>query len=314
MANTISAVQASRTVIPVFFAVDDHYAPYLAVALRSLIDNASCEYDYRIHILITALSEDNVAHLCGMSTSHVHIQTVDVSEKIRTLSDRLHLRDYYTKATYYRFFIPELFPEYSRALYLDCDIAVCGDISRLYHAPIGDCMLGAVPDDMISDFEVFGDYAETVVGVPRSHYFNAGILVMNLDKMRRYNLNGAFVELLGQKTFRVAQDQDYLNALCYGDVALLERAWNTNAREDIVCECEPFIVHYKINWKPWHYKGIRFEESFWQYADRTPYGPMLYAMRDDYTAQQKARDEEQYQALVALARQETQDARSALPV
>ena len=312
MTNTQDRGNSTRPTVPVFFAVDDNYAPFLAVALRSLIDNASPAYDYRIHILITSLSEENLRILTDMEASNVHIEAVDVNERLQAFGDKLHLRDYYTKTTYYRFFIPELFPEYDRALYLDCDIAVLGDISELYNAPIGKHMLGAVVDDMIRDFEVFGTYAQAVVGVPCDRYFNAGILVMNLKKMRETGLNAAFLSMLNTRTFCVAQDQDYLNALCLGDVAYLDQCWNVNARETLTLEGEARIVHYKINWKPWHYKGIRFEEAFWHYADQTPYASMLTRMRDTYSTEQKSRDAAQYHALVELARKETEAACAAV--
>ena len=38
-------------VIPIFFAVDDGYIPFLAVALQSLIENSSKNYYYSIKIL-----------------------------------------------------------------------------------------------------------------------------------------------------------------------------------------------------------------------------------------------------------------------
>ena len=46
-------------VIPIFFAIDDGYMPFLAVALESLIDNASNNYYYSIKILYTNINEDN---------------------------------------------------------------------------------------------------------------------------------------------------------------------------------------------------------------------------------------------------------------
>ena len=45
-------------VIPIFFAVDDVYIPFLAVALQSLIDNASDKNYYSIKILYTNISEE----------------------------------------------------------------------------------------------------------------------------------------------------------------------------------------------------------------------------------------------------------------
>ncbi len=307
-----TSVKPSKKIIPVFFAVDDNYAPYLAVAIRSLIDNASPSYDYHIYILIKELSQEHVTNFSNMAQSNVKIETVNVSENLKALSEKLHLRDYYTSATYYRFFIPDLFPQYDRALYLDCDIVVEGDVSELYLTPLHDHILGAVADDMISDFEVFGNYAETVVGISRSEYFNAGILLMNLEKMRRIGLCDAFVKLLSQRTFRVAQDQDYLNVLCHGDVTFLSDCWNKNARPDIIVRQPVRIIHYKINWKPWHYKGVRFEQNFWKYAELTPYKHQLYDLRNSYTQEDKDKDEKQYQSLVDLALSEIEKARNTL--
>ena len=38
----------SSRIIPIFFAVDNGYAPYLGVGLKSMLQNASKDYDYKI--------------------------------------------------------------------------------------------------------------------------------------------------------------------------------------------------------------------------------------------------------------------------
>ncbi len=299
----------NNPIIPIFFAVDDNYAPYLAVAMRSLIDNASAAYQYRIYILIDKLSAQNTEILCGMSCDHVHIETVNVTAKLDALGEMLHLRDYYTKTTYYRFFIPALFPQYDKGVYLDCDIVVTGDISELFHHPLGENILAAAPEEVMLEVDVFGTYVEEVLDVPRDEYFSAGILLMNLEKMRRVALEEQFVELLGRRTFRVTQDQDYLNVLCRGDYLMLDTGWNKTAWEQVPLRTPLNIVHYKINWKPWHYEGVRFENEFWHYAEKTPYAAHLYAQRDGYTDAQKANDMMQYENLVQMALDDTARAR-----
>ena len=52
-------MENNSKVIPVFFAVDDGYIPFLAVALQSLIENSSKEYYYAIKILYTNISDEN---------------------------------------------------------------------------------------------------------------------------------------------------------------------------------------------------------------------------------------------------------------
>ena len=49
-----------KNVIPIFFAIDDGYIPFLAVAIKSLIENASKEYEYIIKVLHTNVKENNV--------------------------------------------------------------------------------------------------------------------------------------------------------------------------------------------------------------------------------------------------------------
>ena len=292
-------------IVPVFFAVDDTYAPYLSVALRSLIEHSSPSYQYHIHILIDTLSDETQKKLLSMQTKNVCINFVPVREKLARYMGKLHLRDYYTQATYYRFVISELFPEYDRCLYLDCDILVLNDVAKLYEAELGDALLGAVADDVVANLSFFRDYVGEFLGVPYEKYFNAGILVLNLFEMRRADMSGALVNVMNERTFPVAQDQDYLNVLCYGRTAYLDGAWNKTAFPDAEQGEMPNIVHFKINFKPWHYDDISFGAHFWQCAKRTPFYHELQAIRAAYTDELRARDAGQYERLVALATAET---------
>ena len=302
MKNT--AKQERREIIPVFFATDDNYAPYLAVSLNSLICHASGKYDYHINILIETISDENKEIIENMATDNVKIDFVSVTERLRAICARLHMRDYYTKATYYRFFIPAMFPEYDRGLYLDCDIAITDDVAKLYHINLGNNLVGAVADEIITELEVFSLYSEKVLGIPRQEYFNAGILVMNLAEMRRVNIEKQFSELLALRTYRVAQDQDYLNVLCYGKTTLINKKWNKTPLPTSNPHRIPKIAHYKINFKPWRYDGVVYGELFWKYAEGTVYYNSLLEAKNSYTEEEKARDRAQYESLVALAAKE----------
>ena len=69
---------------------------------------------------------------------------------------------------------------------------------------------------------MFQDYVEKVVGVASyKTYFNAGMLVMNLDELRKFQFQEKFLYLLENIKFSVIQDQDYLNRICKGRVKLI---------------------------------------------------------------------------------------------
>ena len=53
-------MKKNRDVLPIFFAVDDGYIPFLAVSLESLIANSSLEHFYLIKILYTNISSENI--------------------------------------------------------------------------------------------------------------------------------------------------------------------------------------------------------------------------------------------------------------
>ena len=168
-------------VIPIFFAIDDEYIPFLAVALESLIENSSKNYYYSIKILYTHIKEENKKKIAKFEKENVKIEFVDLNYYIEGIKDKLYTRDYYTKTTYFRLFIPNLYPQYDKVIYLDSDIAVLGDIADLYNEDIGDNLVAAAPDGSVREIKEFQEYVERVVGMATyKNYFNAGILLMNL--------------------------------------------------------------------------------------------------------------------------------------
>lgn len=289
-----------KEIIPIFFAVDDNYASLLGVALRSLIDNSSNEYEYNIHILVEDISKENMSRISQMQTDNIIISFVNVSDRLRDVYQRLHLRDYYTQTTYYRFFIPDLFPQFKKGVYLDCDIIINTDIAELYHTELGDNYIAAIPEEFITDVEVFGIYSEKILGVPRNEYVNAGILVMNLEVMRRDGLQQQFATLLEKVTYRVAQDQDYLNVICKNKAVILGKEWNRTPMPYANTADIPQIAHYKINFKPWKFDNIPYGELFWQFAEKTCYYEELWAGKENYSDELKLRDKKQYEDLVRL--------------
>ena len=100
--------------IPLVFAVDDNYAPFLCVALRSIMDNASVDYFYKVFILNTGLSIKNkkmIVSIAEEMSDDISIEYVNVAGRMDKLGCKTYLRDYYTNAIYYRIFIPSLFPQ-----------------------------------------------------------------------------------------------------------------------------------------------------------------------------------------------------------
>lgn len=292
--------------IPIFFAIDDKYIPFFAVALKSLMENASKDYKYLIKVLHTDVEEQHMEQIKKYENQNFNIEFVNLNYYIEKVQDKLYTRDYYTNTTYFRLFLPELYPQYDKVLYLDSDIIVLGDISELYNTDMGTNLVAAAPDDIIQTHKVFRDYAELVVGVAKyQHYFNAGVLLMNLDELRKFNFQEKFLYLLEKVKFAVAQDQDYLNRLCKGRTTLISHDWDVMPYVNEETKPEDIkIVHYNFAYKPWHFEDVAYDEYFWKYAEKTEFYDEILKIRESYTEEQKFKDREAEKILVELATKE----------
>lgn len=300
-------MKRKQTEIPIFFAVDDRYIPFLAVSLQSLTEHVSPQNHYFIKVLYTDISPENQRQISRYERENVDIEFVDLNYYIEKVQDKLYTRDYYSKTTYFRLFLPNLYPQYDKVLYLDSDIVILDDIAKLYNTDMGDNLVAAAPDDVIQNIKVYQDYVEKVVGVADyRHYFNAGVLLMNLDELRKFRFQEKFIYSLERITFAVAQDQDYLNRLCKGRVKLVERVWNRMPMpDDKIRENDIKLIHYNLAYKPWHFEDILYKEFFWKYAAKTEYFDRIQEIRDNYTEEERFKDLESDKKLRRLARKES---------
>ncbi len=292
--------------IPIFFGVDDRYIPFLSVTLQSLIENSSKDNYYLIKILYTNISDENQVKIKKYERENVNIEFVDLNYYIQKVKNKLYTRDYYSKSTYFRLFITDLYPQYNKALYLDSDIVILSDVAELYNIDIGDNLVAGVPDGAVQTVPVFQEYVEKVVGLADyNNYFNAGVLVMNLDEMRKFNFQQKFLYLLETVKFSVAQDQDYLNRLCKGRVKIESFAWDTMPIPELnINESDIKLIHYNLNYKPWHFDNILYEKYFWNYAKKTEFFDVIKAIKDNYTEDERFKDMETGKKLLDLAQKE----------
>lgn len=298
----------SKPEVPVFFATDDNYAPFLAVTFKSILDNASKDFSYKFYVLTTNLSSSYEKRIKEFESEDVKIEFIFLKETIEKIKAKFHLRDYYSIETYYRFFIANMFPQYDKVLYCDCDVIVLGDIAELYNHNIDNYLVGACPEEVMAEVKVFGDYVEQALDVECEKYFNAGVMLMNLDGFRKENIEEKFFDMLQKYTFRVTQDEDYLNVLCKGKVKLFHLGWNKTAfKNEKFNDKDLKLIHYKIHWKPWHYDGVLYENHFWDYAKQTSFYEEILNKKLSYTDEEKRRDAIAYERLKQMAIDDAKD-------
>lgn len=291
----------NKPIIPIFYACDDGYVKFVTVSLYSMMQNASKDYHYNIHILHNSVKPATQKQIKKIENDNFSISFIDVSEFLGKIVNRLPIRDYYNMTTYFRFFIAEMFPEYDKAIYIDGDTVVQGDISKLYNTNIRDAYVGACHDQAFVQVDLFGQYPEKVVGISRYNYLQAGVLLINCDMFRMKFVLDKFIEYLHTYCFIVTQDEDYLNVICKDHIYWLDLRWNTTVFGEVPYPIEEaFVIHYNMTSKPWHYRDCKYGDVFWKYAEKTPAYPELIKELESYTDEQRERDSHIEDNLVPL--------------
>ena len=288
--------------IPIFFTIDDSYAPFLAVALNSAIKNSDPQRNYKAIVLYQDLGADNISRLQSLQTENFKIELMPIRANMEALDDRMSNRlrcDYFTLTIYFRLFIPSMFPQYDKGIYIDSDVVLTDDIAKLFDIDIGENYIGACNDLSIADIPPLVAYTEKAVGVNAKEYINSGVLLMNLKKMRDDDLEGHFLALLNKYHFdSIAPDQDYLNAMCNGKIYYLEDKWDTMPNDAKPMLTETSLIHYNLFSKPWCYDGIQYEEQFWNYAHDCGFIDEIREFKASYTEDKKKADSECLELLV----------------
>lgn len=175
----------------------------------------------------------------------------------------------YTEGALLRFYIPDLFKQYEKIIYLDTDIIVRRDIHDLWNKNISQYSLAAVNSRLSKSY--VRKYQK--VGINPDNYFNSGVMLFNLEKILAENTtsNDYFTMLVNNPGFEWP-DQDVLNKYYSDSVFLLPEEYNkfTGLRERI--EYDNMILHFAGRVKPWSLYQGGADKYYWKYLTMTPWG------------------------------------------
>ena len=295
----------NKVTIPIFYAIDDGYSKFVAVSIKSLIMNANNNYNYDINVIYENLSEENAKKLKSLETDNVKIILTEMNQNLSMITDKLgnRLREYtFTLTIFFRLFIPVMFPNYDKCIYIDADTVIPGDISRLYNEDLGNNYLGCIVDKSTIDNEILASYFEEVVGIPRDKYINSGVLLMNSKKLRELKIDEKFLDSYTKYGFDViAPDQDYINSMCYGHIKYLSDIYDAMPNPNNKEVENPVIIHYNLFLKPWQYENVQYYDYFWKYAKFTPYYDEILEIKNSYTDEDRKKDSEWMDLMVSRA-------------
>ena len=293
----------NSNIIPIFFTISDNFSPFLAVVIKSMLENADSKYFYNIHIVhendLTSENKDKLLSLKTDNSNIIFNEMNSILDVIKDNDDTKLREDYFSLAIFFRIFIPTMFKEYDKAIYIDADVCIPGDISKLYNIELDGNIIGGCIDKSIVGIKPIEEYFTNVVGVDYREYINSGVLLLDMKKLRELEFDKHFLYLFDKYHFNnVDPDQAYINAMCKGKIKYLDNIWDTmpNKNESIINN--PMIIHYNLFLKPWHYDNVGYEEYFWEYAKKTPYYDEIKEIKDNYNESDKKKDDECLDAML----------------
>ncbi|MEJ0059759.1 MAG: glycosyltransferase family 8 protein [Terricaulis sp.] len=277
-----SAMQMPASdVIDVAFGVDKNYIVHVAAVIASVMHYAP---DARFRFIILHIDVDTAmqARIEAMAPGAVFVWAEVGDDDLPPFADRGH----FSRATLFRLGLEKLAPaDCGRVLYLDADITVVSDVRPLLRVDLGANVMGAVHDPNV-DAAAFGERW----GLGAGHYFNAGILLIDLERVRAERLFSKAADFVAKHDRDLPwNDQDALNWSCWGRWLKLDPAWNAQRAMAIPSHDEPLsdamklrsrprIIHFTGGDKPWIAGAYHpWSWLYWESVARTPFAAEIAA-------------------------------------
>jgi lipopolysaccharide biosynthesis glycosyltransferase len=251
----------------IIYASDNNGIELLLVSMYSVIKNHK---DAKIFVLQSDLTEHNKSLIKQLAKGRAELEIVDIDVKrftgVKITTERLPLQ------TFYRMLAPELLRKQDKALWIDIDTLCVGSLSDMYKINLDKFWVGGALDPGMSILPEFYSWYKKFNST--DVYINAGVLLMNLEKMRQDSMVQKLIDMAVKQNklfgeFDLFGDQTAINVVLKEGIKLLPRKYNSMVGFTADGSKEPKVLHFSGYYKPFmHYNTkIKYADLYWQYYD-----------------------------------------------
>ena len=272
-------------------AINKKYLPFFSVMVSSVFRHRDPNRNYIVHVLSADVASDDLKHAVPYSDDNFAVVLVDVSG-INERFETFDFGPFFGPECVYRLSLGALLPDVEKIVYLDADLVVLDDISKLFDLDLGQNIIGAVRDigtaGMVSGYAVGEAERLSSLGIPSGvDYFNSGVLLMDIAEMKDQVTLEDYSRWINdhQPSY---PDQDFLNSAFADSILFLPMKWNVlfdseGIRVKEIASCapqnmfhsylearlKPSIFHYAGPLKPWM-QSVDGSDLFWSEARFSP--------------------------------------------
>lgn len=257
-------------------AANRGYAMPLAVMLRSLERHLAAATRLEVFAFDDGLDPDDRLRVRDSLSDRVELHWVEPAwprDLVLPVWPRM------PRTSFVKLWLGEWLPaSRPRALWLDCDIVVCADLTPLWLEPFEDRILLAAQDPRVPRVSSrLGLPARAREGIRAdAEYFNAGLLLLDADAWRRERIARRAVDVVARHYNQLRfGDQDVLNATLAGRWRRLDSEWNHDPTLAAVLgrgtrSIAPRVAHFSGRLKPWVFGAVTpCHERWFDHLDET---------------------------------------------
>lgn len=271
--------------IPIAFITDENYVMPTCITIISLLKNKQEFTKYKFYILTNDVSEKSKQLLKKISLGNSDLEFMDY-DNLNDLQKKVEQHRHVTKTSLLKFFLADMINE-DKLIFLDSDILVRDDLSEMYDTDISD-YYAAVVKDILSERGYLYHFKKMEYN--NDFYFNSGVMLLNLRKLRQDNISKALIDYRINH-YNYFMDQDALNMVLGRKVKYLSYKYNflniylnwwnckklskffeeklPNKKNDIFKSSK--ILHFGGPDKPWEYNMGFLTEEFLSCYCISPY-------------------------------------------
>lgn len=270
-------------VVDIVYILDDKYLIPTCVSVVSALTNKCSSSLYNFHFIANEISDESIALLKKLSNDKVSINVIKTElnelKAIHTFSNKSYCVA--TESALLKFKIASYLPKLSKVLYLDGDIVIRTDLSDLFNTDISSYYLAAVEDSGTL-------YSKNPIVLKYEKYFNSGVMLLNLDLLRKENKQQVLIDTKKNSTDSSLMDQNVFNEVLKTKVKYLSIKYNClfvnlirsshkfdieslnnkyqekfNSLPDLAEKA--YLVHYSSKDKPWKYSTTPLAGEWYSY-------------------------------------------------
>jgi hypothetical protein len=207
----------SQKQVHIFVCTDEYDLRPLAVLINSTISNAMHPNRLHFHMVVPADRLFTREYLKSLfPNTHIEMASIskfvdihEVNKHITFRNDSGARKELISPYNFLPFYLPEVYKDIDRFIYLDSDIVVKGNIEELYNTDLEGNAAAAV-EDCSQRFAIYFDFAQLAeiqaregpdrpAWLPPEHFdpeacvFNRGVLVVNSKRWMEENITRAII-------------------------------------------------------------------------------------------------------------------------